>query len=157
MDISSFLRRLSDHDVRHVLIGALAFPHYGYGRSTLDVDVFIDPSLDNAQKTLAALTAFGFDTADLSVDDLLRYKVLIRDYRLDVDVHPFVTGVTFEPVFQRSETASIGDVEIRVPCLDDLIVMKAAAGRPKDLEDLRVLTEIRRRRGVEAKNEKPKS
>jgi hypothetical protein len=37
MDISTFLQLLNEHDVRHVVIGALAFPHHGYGRSTLDV------------------------------------------------------------------------------------------------------------------------
>jgi hypothetical protein len=46
----------------------------------------------------------------------------------------------------KDAARDVADLEIRVPCLDDLIIKKAATGRPKDLEDLRVLTEIRRRR-----------
>jgi predicted nucleotidyltransferase len=34
---------------------------------------------------------------------------------------------------------------IHVPCLDDLIAMKEAAGRPKDLEDLKALRRLRER------------
>jgi predicted nucleotidyltransferase len=125
------------------VIGALAFPHHGYARATLDVDVFIDATPENAARCLAALADFAFDVTDLTVEDLTRYKVLIRQYVIQVDLHPFVAGAQFEDVFQRSEASTIGEVPVRVPCLDDLIAMKVAAGRPKDLEDLKYLTQLR--------------
>lgn len=143
MDIRSFLASLNEHDVRYVVIGALAFPHHGYARATLDVDVFIDAVAVNAGRTLQALAATGFDVTELSVDDLLKFKVLIRQYVLQVDVHPFVSGVAFADVWARSEASQIDGVPVHVPCLDDLIRMKEAAGRPKDLEDLRVLRQLR--------------
>jgi hypothetical protein len=34
---------------------------------SLDVDVFIEPARENAQHTLEALRAFGYDVSDLSV------------------------------------------------------------------------------------------
>jgi hypothetical protein len=64
----------------------MAFLHHGYARATLDIDIFIEPSEANAQRTLKALTDFGFDTSDLSVPDLVRYKVLIRDYAVQKDL-----------------------------------------------------------------------
>ena len=143
MDIRLFLASLNEHDVRYVVIGALAFPHHGYARATLDVDVFIDAVAENARRTRQALAATGFDVTELTVDDLLKFKVLIRQYVLQVDVHPFVSGVDFVDVWSRSEVSQIEGVQVRVPCLEDLIRMKEAAGRPKDLEDLKALRQLR--------------
>lgn len=142
MDIRSFLASLNEHDVRYVVIGALAFPHHGYARATLDVDVFIDPIPENAERVRQALAATGFDVTDLTAEDLLKFKVLIRQYVLQVDVHPFVSGVDFADVWSRSEPSEIEGVQLRVPCLEDLIRMKEAAGRPKDLEDLKALRKL---------------
>ncbi|MBN2496646.1 MAG: hypothetical protein JXR96_18800 [Deltaproteobacteria bacterium] len=57
---------------------------------------------------MKALTDFGFDTTDLSVDELLRFKILIRDYAVQVDVHPFVAGVSFDEVSARCEGVQAG-------------------------------------------------
>jgi predicted nucleotidyltransferase len=139
MDVPSFLACLNDHGVDYVLIGALAFPHHGYARATLDVDVFIEPTAENAARTRSALKAFGFDVCDLGEEDLLRYKVLVRDYSLQVDVHPFVAGADYEAVRSGSVETRVGGVPVRVPSLAHVIDMKRASGRPKDLEDLRHL------------------
>ena len=48
MDIESLLRSLNDHSVEYVLIGATAFPVHGYARATLDVDIFIRATPENA-------------------------------------------------------------------------------------------------------------
>ena len=80
----------------------------------------------------------------MSGADLVRYKILIRDYTVQVDVHPFVAGVSFDEVAERSEESAIMGVPVRVPCLDDLIQMKRAAGRTKDLEDLKYLREVQK-------------
>ena len=51
---------------------------HGYARATLDVDIFIRPTPENAQRTRQALTDFGYDLADVTHDELLTKKVLIR-------------------------------------------------------------------------------
>jgi predicted nucleotidyltransferase len=147
MDIPSLLESLNAHDVTYLVIGALAFPHHGYARATLDLDVFIKATPENAGRTREALLAFGFDMSDVSIDDLCKLKILIRDYAVQFDTHPFVKGVEFQEAWNRREASSIGGVEVFVPCLDDVIRMKVAAGRPKDIEDLKYLQAIRARRG----------
>jgi predicted nucleotidyltransferase len=132
--------------VRYVVIGAMALPHHGYGRSTLDIDLLIEPTPENAARTRAALLRFGFDMTDVSVEDLLQFKVLIRDYSVQVDLHPFVAGVVPAQVFARAEPSTIAGVQVLVPCLDDMILMKEAAGRPRDREDLKFLYAVRDRK-----------
>ena len=147
MDTEALLRSLNALDVRYVVIGATAFPVHGYARATLDVDVFIEPAQANAERVLAALAAFGYDVSDLSVEDLLTKKVLIRQYVVQADIHPFVKGVDFEGVWRNRVVARIGRTEAAFASLSDLILMKRAAGRPKDLEDLRVLLELEKAPG----------
>jgi hypothetical protein len=129
------------------VIGATAFPVHGYARATLDVDIFIRPTPENARRTHAALTAFGYDLASVSEEELLTKKVLIRQYLVEADIHPFVRGVSFDEVWKRRVEDHIGGTPAAFASLDDLIQMKAAAGRPKDMEDLRILRKLRGDRG----------
>lgn len=143
MDIEGLLKSLNAHSVRYVVIGATAFPVHGYARATLDLDLFIEPTAGNASRAREALVAFGYDMSDVTVDEMLTKKILIRQYMLETDLHPFVKGASFDEVWARRVEDRIGDTPAPFAGLDDLIRMKEAAGRPKDLDDLRVLRKLR--------------
>jgi len=144
MDTESLLQSLNAHKVRYVVIGATAFPVHGYARATLDIDIFIDPTPPNVRRTLVALAAVGYDVSDVTEADLLSKKLLIRQYALETDIHPFVAGVTFATVWRNRVRSRIGKTATRFASLNDLIRMKRAAGRPKDQEDLRILLQLKR-------------
>ena len=146
MDIEELLKSLNAHNVEFVIIGATAFPIHGYARATLDIDIFIRPEPKNAGRTLDGLRDFGYDTADVTVEDLLTRKVLIRQYLVETDIHPFVTGITFDYVWKNRIPGTFGKEKVYYASLDDLIVMKESAGRPKDLEDLKVLKILKKKR-----------
>jgi len=150
VDTESLLKSLNAHKVRYVIIGATAFPIHGYARATLDIDIFIEPEKANAEKVRTALAKFGYDMTDVTIDDLLTKKILIRQYILETDIHPFVTGVTFEEVWQNRVEDTLGDTPAFFANLDDLIKMKQAAGRAKDMEDIRVLLELKRRKNEDS-------
>jgi len=61
MDIPKLLRSLNEHSARFVVIGATAFPIHGYARATLDIDIFIEPTKENARRVHEALRDFGYD------------------------------------------------------------------------------------------------
>lgn len=146
MDTESLLKSLNAHNVRYVIIGATAFPVHGYARATLDIDIFIEPTPENARRTLAALRDVGYDVTDLTLEDLLTKKVLIRQHLLETDIHPFVAGVTFDEVWRNRVKDKIGETPAFFASLDDLIRMKQAAGRPKDQEDLRILKKLKQKK-----------
>jgi predicted nucleotidyltransferase len=143
MDTESLLRFLNARKAQYVVIGATAFPVHGYARATLDVDLFIEASGENARRVRDALADFGYDVTDLTIDDLVKKKILIRQYVLQTDLHPFVAGVTFEDVWKNRVESRLGQTPAAFASLDDLIRMKEAAGRPKDLEDLKVLRKLK--------------
>ena len=146
MDIENLLKSLHDHNVKFVIIGAAAFPVHGYARATLDTDIFIEPTEENAKNCLAALRNFGYDVSQITAHDLLKKKTLIRQYLVEVDIHPYVIGVTFQGVWKHRVKDKIGKVETCFAGLDDLIKMKRAAGRPKDKEDLKALLKLKNRK-----------
>ncbi len=143
MDTESLLKLLKEHKVDFVVIGATAFPVHGYARATLDIDIFIRPTEDNAEKTLLALKKFGYDVIDVKKKDLLTKKLLIRQYLVETDIHPFAKGVTFEDVWINKVRSKFGDTFVYFASLDDLIKMKQAAGRSKDKEDLKYLKKLK--------------
>lgn len=150
MDTEKLLQCLNGRNVRYVVIGATAFPVHGYARATLDIDFFIDPTPENARRVREALVDFGYDVADLTVEDLLTKKVLIRQYVVQSDFHPFVAGASFDEVWGRRLQSRLGQTPASFAGLDDLIQMKKVAGRPKDQEDLRVLLRLRdKKRDIE--------
>ncbi len=106
---------------------------------------YIRPEKDNAQRTLKALKQFGYDVTDISVDELLTKKLLIRQYLVETDIHPFVAGTTFEKVWKNKVQNFYGDTPVFFASLDDLIGMKESAKRPRDLEDLKYLRELKKR------------
>ena len=145
MDAEQLLKLLKENHVKFVIIGATAFPIHGYSRATLDIDIFIKPEKTNAQRTLKALKEFGYDVTDLTIEELLTKKVLIRQYLIETDIHPIVTGITFEKVWKNKVKARFGKTFVWFASLDDLIKMKKAASRTKDLEDLKYLRKLKKR------------
>jgi len=145
MDTERLLRLLKENKVSFLVIGASAFPAYGYARATLDIDFFIRPDVRNVKRTMTALEQFGYYLMDLSPEDFLKNKILIRQYTVEADFHPFVKGVKFEGIWKNRIKAKFGNVEVCFPSLDDMIKMKKAANRAKDREDLKYLRKIRER------------
>jgi predicted nucleotidyltransferase len=144
VDTESLLKSLKGRKVQFIIIGATAFPVHGYSRATLDIDIFIRPDKSNAKKALSALEDFGYDISDITVDEILTKKILIRQYLVETDIHPFVKGVSFDEVWKNRVKAKFGDTFVWFASLDDLIKMKKAAGRPKDLEDLKYLLRLKK-------------
>jgi predicted nucleotidyltransferase len=143
MDTERLLKLLNENRVDFIVIGAMAFPIYGYARATLDIDLFVRPEKENIKRLKEALITFGYDLTDISYDDLLNNKLLIRQYDVETDIHPFVMGVQFAEVWKNKIPSKFGATEVYFPSLDDMIKMKEAAGRTKDLEDLKFLRKIK--------------
>ena len=144
MHTEQLLKLLKENHAKFVIIGATAFPVHGYSRATLDIDIFIKPEKANAQRTLKALKEFGYDITDITTDDLLTRKILIRQYLIETDIHPAVKGITFEKVWKNKVKERFGKTFVWFASLDDLITMKKAAARTIDKEDLKYLLKLRK-------------
>jgi predicted nucleotidyltransferase len=132
---------LNDHDVRYVVIGGVAAIVHGVPRTTFDVDLLIEASEENATSLLAALEDAGLATAALtSVADVLSHEITVFRDRVRVDVQTRTPGLDFADAWSRRVTREVAGVVYHLVCRDDLIASKTAAGRDRDLEDVRILT-----------------
>ena len=146
MDIKEILQSLLDHKVKFLIIGAWALPAYGYERMTRDIDIFFEPTKANAKRLVRALAAVGYDgIEDVPLETVLTKKVLARGYILQADTHPSVKGSTFASAWKSRVATTIRGLSVFVPSLDELIAMKQAAARDKDILDVKVLMRIRER------------
>lgn len=131
---------LNSQKVEYLLIGGTLAIVYGVPRVTKDIDIFLNPSLENAQRCLAALASLGMGTAALiSPQELCQTEITIFKDVIRLDVLSQVKGITFEEVWPRRVWISLGNLEIPSLHIDDLIKAKLASARPGDLEDVKIL------------------
>ena len=140
-DFSEFLRLLNAHRVNYLLIGGFAVALHGYPRSTSDMDIWIERSRDNAERLIACLQEFGFDSPALTLELFTASDSIVQMgiTPVRIDVVTSIDGVNFAHCQSRALTHLISNMPIRVISLDDLKANKRASGRPKDIDDLRNL------------------
>ncbi len=131
---------LQKHQVRYLTIGGIAAILHGVPRATFDLDLLIDATIENAQHLLDALLDAGLGTASLiTAEGLLAHEITIFRDRVRIDVQTETPGINFADAWQRREIMKYGRQKFYVLSRDDLIASKRAAGRDKDLEDVRLL------------------
>jgi hypothetical protein len=147
------LRTLDRYGVRSVVIGGLAARLYGSPSVTNDTDVCYERSRDNLERLAKALRSlratlrgvdedvpFRLDAATLEAGDHFTFSTTAGN--LDCLGTPSGAG-DFEGLWSRSDAVDLDGLSVRVASIDDLIEMKRAAGRPKDLIEIEVLGAVR--------------
>ena len=140
-DYKDMLLALSDEKVRFLLVGAYALAAHGYPRATMDIDVWVMPSPENADAVLRALHRFGAALHNLTREDLQKdgiiFQIGVAPRRIDIITT--ASGLQFESTYRASISVNIEGIEVRIPSIDDLILNKRASGRTKDLADVEAL------------------
>jgi hypothetical protein len=144
-DYKDMLRALSGEEVKYLLVGAYAMAAHGYPRATMDMDIWVMPSPENAEAVLRALGRFGAALHDLKKEDLQEdgtvFQIGVAPRRIDIITT--ASGLAFEDTYLRSLSLHIEGIEVRVPSLEDLIRNKRASGRTKDLADAEALESLK--------------
>jgi hypothetical protein len=137
-DFKEFLKLFNEKRVEYLLIGGYAVGYYGYVRSTADINVWVAPNLENAERCLSAIREFGFVAADLNAELLLKPTNITRmgtpPFRIEVLTS--ISGVSFEECYSERVIDDLDGVEVSLISLEHLKLNKKASGRLKDLTDL---------------------
>lgn len=137
-DFKEFLSLLNEKKVKYLLIGGYAVGYHGYVRATGDIDVWIAPNAQNAERAISALREFGLELPDDSQNLLLMPDNVLRMGvpPVRIEVLTYISGVGFDECYAERVTAIIDDVDVPVISLHHLKKNKRAAGRPKDIIDV---------------------
>ena len=140
-DALDLLRAFAAREVRYLLVGEHAHAYYGPPRATADLDLFIEPSPENAARIAVALADFGLPTGELDLALLAVPGALLQmgepPWRIDLNTE--LTGITFAEGWAGHPTVRLADVDVPVIAWEALVKNKRATGRPKDLLDLALL------------------
>jgi len=150
-DYRDMLHALSDEKVKFILVGAYALAAHGYPRATMDIDIWVMPSPDNAEAVLRALSSFGAPLHNLTKEDLQKegtiFQIGVAPRRIDIITA--ASGLQFEHAYQNSVLVNIDGIDVRIPSIDDLIINKKSTGRTKDLADAEALESLKTPNGIE--------
>ena len=159
---------LHTHRVKFVVVGGLAAIAHGYSGTTRDADAVPAYDVANLNRLASALRELGAalyaypERTDLLADgappELDGFELSgphLRSRRIwqfmtdagPLDVLLIIDGPGgYNVLIRNAEPRPIGDFEVMVASLDDLIEAKETAGRDKDLRALGELRRIRERR-----------
>lgn len=149
---------LDDAAVRYVVVGGMAVVLSGHVRATVDLDVVVDLEPAAAARAMAALEGLGLlprvpvaprDFADPAVragwvaDKHMQVLSFYDPERPAREVDVFVSyPLDFDALVEQAVPTSVSGRSVPVAAKAHLIEMKRAAGRPRDLEDVRALEQL---------------
>jgi hypothetical protein len=154
------LRILERRSVRFVLVGGLAANAHGSNSFTYDLDICYARGAEDLERLSRALMEIGVTLRGAGPG--LPFRPDARTLRAGLnfafdtafgafDLLGEASGYTYDVLTRNAITADLGGYNVRVASLDDLIRMKRAAGRARDLAevaDLEKLREVREERGL---------
>lgn len=137
-DYKEMLSALNDAEAEYLIVGAYALAVHGNMRSTGDIDIWVRPTIDNAQKVWQALEAFKAPKKDISPNDFcdpdVVYQIGVVPFRIDFLTS--IDGVNFEVAWENRVETTFDGIKIAAIGREELLANKRAAGRPKDLADV---------------------
>lgn len=144
-DYEELFKLFKKHSVRYCIIGSYAVAFYARPRYTKDIDVLIEPSVDNSGRVVRALTEFGFESLALSAADFRKKGNIIQlgNEPVRVDILTSLKGCSFAHAWKHKETAKYGQEAVYFISLEDLIRLKKISNRPQDRADLISLLETK--------------
>ncbi|MCC6997919.1 MAG: hypothetical protein IT370_25110 [Deltaproteobacteria bacterium] len=140
-DFVEMLSALCDARAEFLVVGAHALAVHGCPRATGDLDIWVRPSADNAERVLAALKVFGAPLFDVTREDLSAPGIVLQlgVVPCRIDILTGISGVTFEEAWPARVQSAIEGLDLGFISRAHLIANKRAAGRAKDLADVEAL------------------
>lgn len=152
-DFNALLRLLVENKVEFIIVGGAAATAHGSARLTLDLDVVYRRTPENIARVVDALKTIQpylrgappglpFDWSAPTIQRGLNFTLVTTLGALDM-LGEIVGGGGYEQLWPETIEVEIAGVTCLCLNLDRLITVKRAAGRPKDLEVVAELQQIR--------------
>ena len=145
------LLSLVNHQVDFMLIGGYAVIHYGYERTTGDMDIWLQLGNENKEKLVTALADFGIEDADIELLQQMDFSnplpaFFIGETPRRIDFVTMISNLNFEEAAKEVNFFEIEGKNIPVIHYNHLILSKLSSGRMKDKADIEELERINKYR-----------
>ena len=141
------LSALIKHQVKFILIGGYAVIHYGYERTTGDMDLWLQLGNENRDKLIIALRDFGIEEEGLDILRNVDFSNPIQAIHIgtpprSIDFLTSISNVKFEDAINKVNYFLLEDMNVPVIHYKDLILSKLTSNRLKDKADIEELQRI---------------
>jgi len=137
--LADLVKWLDAANIPSMVIGGVAASILGQPRLTQDVDALaILPEGEWANAVSTAARHGIAPRIENPLDFAGRSRVLLmRHVKSGIDIDVAFGALLFErSAVDNSQVHDIGGLRVRLPRVEDLLIMKAVARRPKDLQDI---------------------
>ncbi|MEN9550004.1 MAG: hypothetical protein RIR12_2595 [Bacteroidota bacterium] len=142
-DFRDFLTALNNQEVKYIMVGGLAVVLHGHARVTGDMDIWVERTEENYNKLAKAFHQFGMPMFDMTLLNFMNVKendvFSFGRNPVGIDIMTAVKGLQFEESYLLSEIFVDDGLPIRLVHINQLLTAKRAAGRLKDLDDIKQL------------------
>jgi predicted nucleotidyltransferase len=132
---ADLLQRLTDGGVSFLLVGGAAVAFYGCraDRYLPELDILIDPAIENAERVMAVLSAMGVQLW-INAKDLAgpKKQLPVKQLLFDMDILTPAADENFSAILAQSVEGMVNGNAVRVIGREDLIAMKRVAARTVD-------------------------
>lgn len=139
-DFIEFIQALNHFNVEYLLIGGYSVILHGYSRTTGDMDIWVNKTIQNYEKLALAMQSFGLPIQLIGSQRFLNaasYDVFTFGRPpVAIDIVTLIKGVEFIEAFTHKDVVNVGGLSVNLISKADLIKTKKAVGRYKDLNDL---------------------
>jgi len=151
-EIEQFVLYSGEENVRMLMVGGGAVNFHGYQRHSADVDFWIEPTPENFAKLVTVFKRMGYEITDFPESVKQQQQNISIKFSSESFYLELITNFSVNKPFSVAYAESIDTflqhnplVKWKVLSLDDLIISKVKAGRPKDLLDIHQLHQINKR------------
>ena len=137
--IASLQQLIERFDHQGMIIGGVAISLLSEPRLTADADAVLLVDTDNLPLLLDVAQQVGLEPR---IDDVISFAqrsrvVLLKHMETGISVDISLGLLPFEvEAIERSKLHPVGNLLVRIPTVEDLIILKAVAHRPKDMLDI---------------------
>lgn len=137
--IKKIAAELSRREIPYMIIGGQAVLHYGEPRLTKDIDITLGVGLEGLPLVKKAVKAIGLTIEAPDADVFVRETMVLptSDRKTGIRVDLVLSFSPFErEAIERAKIVDYDNIPVRFASLEDLVIHKIVAGRPRDLEDV---------------------
>ena len=149
VDLLAFWKALNSFQVKYIMVGGVATNFNGYQRTTDDIDVWIEDTIENRSKFRFAFKEYS--GKDFSMIERMQIIPgwtnfnLNNGYKLDLMVNmKGLEDYSFDECHKSATIAEIDEIHVPFLHINHLIDNKKAVNRPKDQIDVIYLEKIRK-------------
>lgn len=140
-DFEELFVLFNKHRVKYIIVGAYALAFHGAPRTTGDIDVFVQPTAENARRVISALKDFGFGPLNLTESDFAKPKWVVQlgIPPVRIDLVTSITAVTWRKAYSGKVRGAYGKARVHYLGKPEYLINKRAVARKKDLADIEAL------------------